>query len=301
MRLIALGILLASTGSAHAAQTRYDIDKERETWSFDVAWTGSDGAAHSASFTLPAAGVQEDLETPLTFRKNDAAQMVAKKVNNWAASLRDVKIKAKAKGGDIQISASGSSSRAVKDALAEAAIVRDEAMDSYLAGHGYRRLDKDIIPDHPGHVDAYAADLAPVVEALGGSTPDPRDFATLALGFVQNIPYEHRTKISDRYRRPLSLLGRNKGDCDSKTVLYLALLRAAYPDLPLAIVYIPGHAFGAVGLDPIRGDTSFREEGQVWVGVEPVGPALAEVGELGGKSRRRVRWGRADILIVGAP
>jgi len=115
---------------------------------------------------------------------------------------------------------------------------------------------------------------------------------------VQSIPYEQRAKVSDLYRRPLSVLGRNKGDCDSKTVLFLALMHEAYPDLPVAIVYRPGHAYAALGLERQRGDMRFREDGQVWVGVEPVGPAVRSIGEVRGKSRRRAKLGMVHLAVV---
>ena len=115
---------------------------------------------------------------------------------------------------------------------------------------------------------------------------------------MQSIPYEMRVKVSDRYRRPLSILGRNKGDCDSKSVLFLALMRQAWPETQSAMVYIKGHAFAALGIEAERGDDTVKVDGDRWVGVEPVGPSLAQAGELGKTSRRKARWGRYDLARV---
>ena len=101
-----------------------------------------------------------------------------------------------------------------------------------------------------------------------------------------------------RYRRPLSLLGRNKGDCDSKSTLFLALMHQAWPDLPVGMVYIPEHAFVALGIEPERGDAKLEDEGRSWLLAEPVGPRTAPAGEVDKKSRRRARRGRVDLRVL---
>ena len=287
-------------GTAHADQRKYEIDKNPQTWSFVARWKDGNADAHVAKYTLPTSIIRQDLDTPLRFQKMEAAKYQARKINQYGKGIKGVDLKAKAqKGGRISWSASGRDRSKVKDALAGAKEVQDAALDEYLEDNGYvREGRRTISPDYAGHVVEYADDLAPVVDALGGPTDDPREFAEKALSFVQTIPYEHRAKRVNIYRRPLSLLGRNKGDCDSKTVLFLALLHQAYPDLPLAMVRIPGHAFGAVGFDPQRGDARFRRKGQRWVAVEPVGPGLRELGDLGRKSRWRVRFRLISVWMV---
>jgi len=282
-----------------AKQLNHGVERSTDTWTIDVQWKDVEGDAHRARYALPTQEVRQDLNTPLKFRKVVAARYMAKEINRETANLRGVQVKAWAtRSGVVKIRAKGRNRARVKEGLERASAAREEALERYMADWGYTYLGKQIVPDHARHVREYAEGLAPVVEALGGPTPDPRDFSDHALSFVQSIPYEKRARISDLYRRPISVLGRNKGDCDSKTVLFLALMHHAYPELPLAIVYIPGHAFGAVGLDPVRGDARLRRRGVTWVGVEPVGPAVQPAGELGRKSRRRVRMGFYRIKPV---
>jgi hypothetical protein len=295
--LLVLGLLLSST--VEAAQTRHTLKKGAQKWTMTVAWEDAFGESQEAKFRLPTEEIRRDLDTPLKFKKREAGKEMARAVNRKMAGTPGVKVTARAtRSGQVRISARGKSRKKLKAAMRKAEAERDAALERYLDRNGYTRLGRGIIPDHARHVQQYADDLKPVVRALGGATTDPRVFADKALSFVQSIPYEKRARISDLYRRPLSLLGRNKGDCDSKTVLYLSLLRAAYPDLPLAVVYIPGHAYGAVGLSPQRGDTKLRRKGQTWVGVEPVGPAVRPVGKLGGKSWRRAKSGRYRMRVI---
>lgn len=293
-----LSAALLSTPAA-ADQTRYSVDRGRSVWHFDVGWTDADGQQHAANFALPARTVEQDLDEPLKYHPNKAAKYVARAVNEWAGTQRGVKLKASVNGeGGVDITGTAKDGDRLAQAMEEAAEVRDQATARYLAERGFVELDGKILPDHARHVAEYADDLAPLVKALGGPGEDPRAFAELALSYVQSIPYEQRAKISDRYRRPLSLLGRNRGDCDSKAVLFLALMRQAWPEVPAAVVYVRGHAYAALGLEAARGDRTFREGGIQWVAVEPVGPAVVHVGELGRPSVRRSRFGRREVLII---
>jgi len=291
-------LALALSNPAPGAQKSADIDKGAPRWSFDVRWDDAEGQAHQARFELPARDVRADLDEPLRFRKQEALQYVAGEIRDWASSRKGPKVTARVGNGGVQIRAKGKSRAKIKQALAEAEQVQDQALERYLDEHGFIMLDDVIAPDHLRHVQDYADDLAPLVDALGGPGDDPRTFADRALGFVQSIPYERASKKRDRYRRPLSVLGRNKGDCDSKSTLFLALMHHAWPELELGMVYIPGHAFVALGIEPERGDAKLREDGQTWLLAEPVGPAMNPAGQVGRKSRRRARWGRVDLRAL---
>lgn len=290
---------LALALTASADQRSFDAQEGAQRWSLDVKWTDAAGDRHRAQYDLPAAEVRADIDTPLRFQKKDAAQHAARAIRAYGDTLPNVKVRAKVSGkGQLSISVKAKKRSRAKTVLARALEIRDEATDAYLDEHGYTRLGDAIVADHARHVREYADEVAPLVAALGGPTADPRDFASTALGHVQSIPYQSRAKVSNAYRRPLLVLARNKGDCDSKSTLFLALMHSAYPELPLAMVYIPGHAFVGLGIAPQRGDVTFRKSGQTWVVAEPVGPAMFAVGETTGKSRRRSRTGRVQIAAV---
>jgi hypothetical protein len=297
MHALLIAALLAFP--VHADQTKFEVDKANGRWTFDVRWTDAEGAAHQAEFVLPAAAVRADIDEAMRFRQKEAAQFMLGEIRSWAASRRGPKVSARANAaGEIRISAKGSDRKKVKEALAEASEVREQALETYMAEHGFTWLDDGIVPDHIRHVQDYAGDLAPVVRALGGPGDDPRAFASLALGFVQSIPYEQASKQRDRYRRPLSLLGRNRGDCDSKATLYLALMHQAWPELPVAMVDIPGHAFVGLGIEAEKGEQDLKDGDQRWLLAEPVGPAMAPLGELGKKSKRRARRRKVELKVL---
>jgi len=292
--------LFFAVAPVHAKQSTFSVDKGSTEWAFDVRWTDGKGKAHRAQFELPADDVTKDLEVPVRFKLGEANKTVAAAVNEWGKTVEGAKVKAKAGDGGVRISVSEAKSKEkLKKTLAKAGEVRDAAMRDYVRSVGFTYSDSGaIMPNHALHAANYSNDVAPVVAALGGPTKDPRMFAAKALSFVQSIPYEKRARVRDRYRRPLSLLGRNRGDCDSKAVLYLALMRSAYPRLDLAVITIKGHAFAALGLSPEKGDHKIKIEGERWVGVEPVGPGLFAVGQLGKASKRKARRGRFEATTV---
>lgn len=289
-------LLVAST---LAAQLAWQVDKDRESWSFEVRFDDSQGQGHTATYTLPAADVKADLDEPFRFKEQEAARRSATAVNAWAAGRKGPKVQATVKNGGVRITATGHRRKAIQRTLEEASGVQEQAFQSYLAENGFVEVDGAVLPDHARHVVEYADDLAPVVEALGGPGSDPRAFADLALAFAQSIPYEQRKR--DRYRRPLSLLGANTGDCDGKSTLFLALMRQAWPQVPLTLFYVPDHAFVGLGLEPVSGDTTVRRDGATWVLAEPVGPALLPVGQVSRPSRKGLRWGRGQVRVVDPP
>jgi hypothetical protein len=293
-------LLLFAAPKARAEQTHYQVDRGTLTWSFELRWTDHKGKERAASFRLPRAPIELDLKEPLRFPIREATRSVVNDVKAWAETeLERVRLQVWATGdGGIRMRAHSTDAKAARKALKRAAEVRDLALARVLDQHGFVMLDRGIAPDHATHAVEYAAALEPLVEALGGSLRIPRRFANRALSFVQSIPYERASLKKDRYRRPLSLLGRNRGDCDSKATLFLALMRQAYPDIDTALFYIREHALVGLNLEPKAEDTTLRANGRTWVLAEPVGPREVAVGKIDKRSKRRLKARRFDIVVI---
>ena len=284
-----------------AKQIRNNIDKGSQKWKFETTYTDHKNKKHTVSYELPAELIKLDLEEPLRYKKQEGAKYSANKINEWGKTQKGVKVRATARGGKLRYSVSGKASK-IRPTMKKIKKVQREAQQQYMDREGYTMIRmggrKGIVPDHIRHVEEYTDELQPLVQALGGPTQDPRVFGNKALAFVQNIPYEKRALIKDRYRRPLSLIGRNKGDCDSKTVLYLSLMKSAYPNMSVGVVYIKGHAFGALEIEPKKGDKVIRKNEVKYVAVEPVGPKVARMGKVGPKSRRSLAVKRYRIRTL---
>jgi hypothetical protein len=284
-----------------SAQSAFDVERENDVWAFDVRWRGARGGEQAVDFVLPAAAVDADREELTWFPRKEYNDFVVREVRSWAKTVKGVEVTAEAKDGGVSIGARGPAKRA-KAVLAKAAKVRDDASRSWLASHDFFTMtDGDVSFDHAKLVNTYAGDLEPVAQALQVGAEEPRAFAEKALSFVQAIPYEARKRNGKDpgYRRPLALLARNRGDCDSKAVLYLGLLRAEHPGVPLAVVYVPGHALVGVGVPAQPGDQTFEVAGKTFVMAEPVGPALMPLGETAKANRKAAR--RGQVRVVASP
>jgi transglutaminase-like putative cysteine protease len=69
--------------------------------------------------------------------------------------------------------------------------------------------------------------LKPLSNSLLLTSPDktPRGLASHALGFVQSLPYGTQFKTKTTSLTPIGVLVENKGDCDSKSSLLVAILK----------------------------------------------------------------------------
>lgn len=287
---------MGSADAAEGAQRSFDLDKGAATWAFHYKWR-DDGGGHALDFELPATDLVADREEITWFPRHQMMEDVAKDIRRWAKGLDHVRVQVEVEGPTLQLKISGTGD--VRGASKEAEAVRDASIDAWLAENRFFFLDRNEVSfDHAALVADYAPDLRPVADALWAQAPDERAFVELALSFTQSIPYEARkAKGGDPgYRRPLALLSRNRGDCDSKSVLFLGIVHARLPDVPLAVVYVPGHALAGVGLGSERHDRSFREDGVRYLYAEPVGPALFPLGETAPEDRHAARKGEVRAV-----
>ena len=296
MRHIMFCLLWLALSSQAAAKNTSKVNKGSSSWSFDVQWKDHRKKKQSASFQLPTKAVQRDVERRLKFNQGALTHRVIKAINEYAKSKKGLHLKAKKVKGKIEIVEQRGSKAKLKQAQKDIPKVIEQAQQTFFRRNGWTLLDGKIIPNHAAHAAKYADDVAPVAKALGADKLSRRAFAEKAIGFVQAIPYDIRKDGRDKgFRRPLGVLARNRGDCDSKATLYLALLKAAHPDLESGFVYIKGHAYVGLGLTPKKGDMVFEANGAKWVIAEPVGPALMPVGQADKKSEKKAKKGKIEF------
>jgi hypothetical protein len=278
--------------AAEARQTAFDAQPGKNATTYTFGWTDASGP-HRAAFSLPSAKVANDLDYPRRPQLDDLLQTEAAAVRAWAAEhLKGVDLKVKVAGNQLSYAVSGRSRDRIKTVLANAQAVAAKSGDQWLAENEATRMDGGAISvDHARLAAEYATVLLPVASAVG-TLPDPRDQANLLLGFIQDIPYEARVNGGDKgYRRPLALIDRNRGDCDSKSTLFLALMAASHPEVGTAIVYVPNHALVALRLPVEKGDATVKIDDEKWVLAEPVGPAEVSVGEVGKEHVKQAKKG----------
>ena len=278
MMTLLVGAALAAPASS---QKSFNIEEGGQTWDFSYDWKDAMGQRQEVAFSLPASEVAADRDEVTWLQRQVMNTEVAKTVRQWGKKQKGVKFKVKVDNGGVTTEVSGTDKGVMQKALNESEVVRDDAIEAWLAEHDFTRIGNDVSFDHAGLAADYAEVLAPVAKALRHGTSSDREFVNKTLSFVQSIPYEARKKKGGDpgYRRPLALLSRNRGDCDSKAVLFLAMVRAELPAVPLSVIYVPEHALTGVGLPSERGDQTFKVDGTRFLYAEPVGPALHVLGE----------------------
>lgn len=278
---------------AFAQQLDFSTSRTDGSMNFTYKWKDADGP-HTVAFTLPTAAVEADNQVGTGFPKSKLVEAQLKAARSYAATLpKTTKVKLKSSGSGVSWSISAKSSDAARTASDGLTTTVEAAQEDWMEDNYYTYYKKDsVLPDHARLAVAYADDVAPLAAALKAGTTSEREFLARALSFVQTIPYEKRKRGGTAgYRRPLSVLARNKADCDGKSTLYLALVRTAYPELDSTIVYIPNHAFVGVATADEKEDKTFKVDGVKYVIAEPVGPALTVLGDASKRSKRKVTWG----------
>lgn len=296
-------LLLCFVFGAQAEQTQFKKDEGGRKTEFKVGWKDGEGKGHKVDFELPTDDIEADLKKTTGFPKKRANNVVEEAIRDYTGSLKNgVELGVQEDGeGGLSLRATGPTKKAIQKALAGAQRVQKETLDRFIEKNDFFWLTPDLLSyDHAGLVVEYTDALRPLARALHDGVKSDRRFIELALSFVQSIPYEKTKRNGDDpgYRRPLALLSRNRADCDSKVVLLLGLLRAEMPRLQAAVVYIPGHAFAGVGIDPERGDSTFKTKGETFVVVEPVGPSLYPIGQGPGKNIRKIGKGGSAVRVV---
>lgn len=284
---------------ADAKQTRFDLDRGETTFVYDVRWKDALGQKDSVSFSLPIDVATSDKGEETWVLRKDLVDSQAKAVRKYAKTLpKKVTLRAKTDGPRLLLSVGGPRPEA-KAALKQAEEIAEEARLEWMDASQVTELKGGgLIHDHALLVVDYAEQLSPVAAALGEGTESDREYVERVLSFVQSIPYEARKKKGGDpgYRRPIALLNRNKGDCDSKAVLFLALIHAHQPDLELAVVYVPEHALTGVGLPSVAGDRGFKVDGVDFIYAEPVGPSMTPLGQTAPANKKAGKKGEIRVV-----
>ena len=293
-------LTLLALSSAMAQQTRFDSEAGATSTKFDYEWIDHLGIAHEVTFELDNSDIERDLAIPLDIEWAKMDAFVSKELYAWADTQPDIALELKTNDtGRMCLTSIAEKSR-LSSAFDEAWDQMHQAEDLWAQNNGYIREDGNFfLEDHAKLSAEYAPRLVAVATALASEGDTPRDFALRALGFLQNIPYDARSLGRDiGYRRPFAALAQNRADCDSKSVVMLALMRAAYPDLGVAVVNIPGHTFVALELEPGQSDITVDWQGKSWVTADPVGPFVDDLGSLSKRTTRMIKRGRHDVRAV---
>ena len=168
----------------------------------------------------------------------------------------------------------------------------DQAQDEYWSNNFFIKYTsaegaEGIRHDHAKYTILSSNSLSPAVEAiknLQNKPNDIREFIHIALTWIQSIPYN---KLEDRlssngagFISPRDLLIQNQGDCDSKSTLMAALIKAYNQNVDVKMVYLPEHALLAINMRAKADEMTIRYQGEEYILLEPTGPAQLSLGKV---------------------
>lgn len=299
------------------AQTNRFATRQRGTWQdFGYQWKDAFGKAQTLNVSLAAAdinlGQSEFQMWDEAAANKQANQQVAIRASQMSTPQVQYSIRQNSDGYSLisagtQQALARADTQTVKRTLHQTYI---QSLQQYASRSYYMAEEKGnqivIQPDHPRLARRYTPAMAPVARALkeqvAGQGADVRQFTNAALGWLQTIPYDtllnRGTSNGAGYQTPYGMMIGNRGDCDTKTTALASLLRSQYPALPLAIVYIPQHAFLAVGIPQGPKDFALQTTTGTYVLADPTGPALSLLGDIDGKTQAELRAQNTTVVPI---
>jgi hypothetical protein len=275
-------------------------------------WRDHFNASRNINFTLPKDKVQDQYRSVKKYMPEIVQRYVYIELMKKAQKIdpREASVRIKKVGKDFNIIVSSQSPEMLEKWRATMLSNRQDAFSEYLEENYYTKYQNHlgqigIKPDHLRYLRESRELLMPVAQAFFeelGTGGDTRDYVGLLLSWIQSIPYN---VLEDRlisngagYSSPVEVLTTNLGDCDSKTTLAAALMRALFPNLKMAILYLPNHALLAANLANKETDEYIEIDGYKYVLLEPTGPALLTVGDIDHKSSVDIASGMYSIERV---
>lgn len=299
--LLFVGCSLFSTLSV--AETRLTRERNGDQYQFQYVWQTPTGIQYNITMAQDIEAIHQSFRKYRGYDLERANRELRYQLLRYAKQQgwRGIDVTLSAREQQLNIVRRGR--LASDDVVANMHAAHERLFTEYLREHYYNRMtgvagQVGIKPDHIAIAEASHEIILPLANAfrdlLGENTQ--RTYLEAVLSFVQGIPYQdladRLTSSGAGFNPPARLLLEHQGDCDSKVTLMGALLRELMPDVPVYAVYVPDHAFLALRMSQREGEQSITIDDQSLLVVEPTGPALLKIGELGETAARYVSSGQ---------
>lgn len=304
--LLALSFIL--TGSLHARQMAFQHKHQNGYVRLAYQWKMPGGTVQTAHVNLPQDAAEQGNREFVRFSNADANQYAyeALKKHVNAANIKGLTLRRSHSGYDIQYRGPTYNQPRVKQIMEEIEILQSKAFDDYVATSFYTYLEDDkLMPDHKRIAKRYIRAMRPVAEGLAPAmrAMNQRERINYLMHFLQSIPYDTLTsRYSSNgagFQTPYGLLINNKGDCDTKAVALMALLRNFYPKMRMVMVYIEGHAFIGLNMRPQGGESALKLGGTTFVIADPTGPAQVKLGQPDNRALKALKSGKYSYQELG--
>lgn len=308
---ISVACFACSLFAQQNTQIAFSREVVGEQVNYEYQWIDSIGVAKTITFSLIQRRLAELPLQQIHYKHHIAMRYVAAELTKYAQTIdpRVARILVRQRGDQLEVSFRGQNEAAIQRLKAEFSKKQQTAYQEYLYEHYLTKFTSSygqqaIKPDHKRYVAAYTKALIPASQAFYEQLTegtDARDYINLLLSWVQSIPYNDLTQRSQSngsgFLPPIALIDANRGDCDSKSVLVAAMIRAFLPSVPIHIVLLPDHALLAVAVSQQADDEVIMHNGYRLVLMEPTGPASMPFGQISETSRAAIA---RDLYILEA-
>ena len=308
---IVVFMILAICSFSHysqAQQSSFSKANRSHNTEFTYNWRHQN-SEYQLSFAIDTTTLYAMPPSPPNYSQKVFQDNIYRKVMSAAskidATLANIDIKKNHTGLSFNVS-----SRHPKQAqliLDKLKVVHDQAQDDYWRDNFFVKYNSPtgadgIRHDHAKYTSLSSASLSPIVKAISNlqSNPnDSREFIQIALGWIQSIPYN---RLEDRlssngagFVSPRDLIMQNQGDCDSKSTLMAALIKAYNQNIDVQMVFLPEHALLAVNVSAESNEMTIRYKGDEYVLLEPTGPAQLSIGKVADTTKSSLHKRQFDL------
>ncbi|MGB3726339.1 MAG: hypothetical protein WA981_11275 [Glaciecola sp.] len=302
-------VCLTYTGLVSAKQTQFMVKGSGNQTVFSYEWQQQD-KNYRLNFSILSTELYAMPGSPAAYRSALLHEYVYKRVMQAAQKIdptfANINVNKKHDGLSFQVKSRNQNS--AQATLRELEQAHEQAQNDYYSEHLFVTYKENsgqrtIRHDHAKYTALSHGALAPVVDAIKAiqqNPNNPREFVSIALSWIQNIPYntlENRLSSNGAgFASPRDLIMQNKGDCDSKSTLLAAVLKAYNPNIDIQMVYLPEHALLAIGMRKLPKEMTISQKGLNYVLVEPTGPAQFAIGEVADSTKLALRNRQFDMV-----
>ncbi|MFT6085752.1 MAG: hypothetical protein ACJAWT_000338 [Glaciecola sp.] len=294
--------LLAMPFTANSQQAHFFKTTSASGIEFNYQWQSVDGV-RELNFLLSHANIDNLPNSAPAFNITLAQNYIHRNLLKYAKTINPkvAKISINRSGASLNMEVTGKLADQVNEITETLGKKHEEAEADYLTKNYYISFRNEmgqmmIKQDHIRYAEESSHNLNGIVLAIKEQMNTPnnaREFIDFTLSWLQTIPYDNlENRISSNgsgFAAPRQLLLNNKGDCDSKSTLFLALLKSYNPRLPAQMFFLPNHALVGISLELNIADEQIIQNDVSYVLAEPTGAAQYKLGEIAPSSKMAIR------------
>lgn len=282
----------------HSQQLTYNTRALSSGTNVHMLWRDMYGNKRSTAFTLPTYDFREGATDFQAYNPATMNTHILSELKKYARTLesRNTEIDVRPSREGVVYAVKSTSQNTIRSIQQQMNYRLEKIQSDYYAQNKLRTYTENgtnyVMPDHSRIAAEYVSKMRPVAAAIKQANKGKgmRDTLNYALNFVQAIPYDTlSSRVSSNgqgFATPYGILKDNKGDCDSKSVMFAAIVKNLYPQVQAAMIYVPEHAFLGLSLPQERNDWALRLGGRPFVLTEPAGPGMVPVGSISSSSRK---------------